>query len=251
MLFKYVGNDNDDKVIEYLGCFVEKGTMYASRPLDFNDPAELKIKFNFKADINVIRRKFFEDKPGLSEKDFLNWYEAFDEHYQWYVAYSAREQFLTRNGIVCLTRDCNNFLMWSHYACSHTGFCIGFDERLVKDIGDQALCGDVKYVKTYPCFNYFKEPITNYVKAVFFHKGSPWGYEKEFRIITDTFGPKLFDKELIREVTLGCRASKKLQDYACTLIDKGIKVYKMALSENTYQLRKILLKKGHYFQGDA
>ncbi|HAU6495026.1 TPA: DUF2971 domain-containing protein, partial [Citrobacter freundii] len=35
MLYKYVGNADDDKVIEYLDAFVENGTIYASRPLDF------------------------------------------------------------------------------------------------------------------------------------------------------------------------------------------------------------------------
>ena len=251
MFYKYVGNDNDDKVIEYLGCFVENGTMYASKPLDFNDPAELKIKFDFEADFDVVRKKYFEDKPGHSEKEFFDWYDGFDDHHKWHLAYTVREHYLTRNGIVCLTRNCDNFLMWSHYARSHTGFCIGFDESLVDCISDQALRGDVDYVDTYPCFNYFKEPLTKYVKAVFFHKGSPWKYEREFRIITDTYGPKTFDKSLIREVTLGCRASRKLQDYACQYLDSGISVYKMALSENSYHLRKIPLKKGQYFQGDV
>lgn len=42
MLYKYVGNADDDKVIEYLNAFVENGTIYASRPLDFNDQPNLR-----------------------------------------------------------------------------------------------------------------------------------------------------------------------------------------------------------------
>lgn len=251
MLYKYVGNDNDSVVIERLAAFVDKGTIYASRPLDFNDPAELKVTLDFEADFEVIKQRFHKDQPHQTEEEFRNWYASLNEHSNWWIAYKTREKNLTSDGIVCLTREYDNFLMWSHYAHSHTGICIGFEDGFAETIQDRGLDGDVVYVDSYPRYNFFTEPQDKYLRAAYLHKGLPWAYEKEYRVVTTSFGVKTFNKSFIKEVILGCRASPKLQDYACTLIDKGIEVYKMALSENTYQLRKILVKKNHYFQGDA
>lgn len=59
MLNKYVGHENTDEVIKYLKCFVDDGTIYASQPLSFNDPAEFKVNINFDATKEEIRKKFF------------------------------------------------------------------------------------------------------------------------------------------------------------------------------------------------
>lgn len=251
MLYKYVGNDNEDKLIEYLDAFVEKGTIYSSRPLDFNDPAELKVILDFEAEFEVIKQRFHKDQPHKSEEEFNNWYNSFNEDAEWWISYHTRQSSLVNDGIVCLTRDHDNFLMWSHYANSHTGFCIGFEDNFTESIEDRGVEGDVKYVNSFPRFNYYTDTEEDYLKAVYLHKGEPWAYEKEYRVVTKSHGVKQFDKSFIKEVTLGCRASTRLQDYACKLIKKGIDAYKMSLDKNTYKLLRMPLKAGHYFQGDV
>ncbi|NDL64326.1 DUF2971 domain-containing protein [Acerihabitans arboris] len=251
MLYKYVGHESIEQVIEYLKCFVEKGTIFASKPITFNDPAEFKIIFSFDAEPDVVKKKYFSDHPTHTETDFKNWYNSFDEHAQWYVGYSTREIYLTQNGTICLTRDSDNYLMWSHYARSHTGFCIGFDDSIADCIEDYAVFGDVNYSQAVPGFNYFTETLENFAVAMFLHKGLPWAYEKEFRIVTDKWGIKKFDKSLIKEIVIGCRAPVQLQDYVSELIDTDIRVSKMGLSQDTYSLKKIPLKKNGYFQGDV
>ncbi|MBT0729234.1 DUF2971 domain-containing protein [Rosenbergiella nectarea] len=251
MLYKYVGNIDDDKVIEYLDAFVNKGTIYASRTLDFNDPAELKLIFNFDAEFEIIKKRFHLDCPRRTEYDFRKWYERFDKNSKWLIKYNMREHTLTTKGIVCLTRDYDNYLMWSHYANSHTGFCIGFDSVFTHSIEDRGLEGEVVYVDTYPRFNYYTDSSQEYLNCTYLHKGMPWAYENEYRVITEGCGIKRFDKSLIKEITLGCRASFKLQDYASKLIDKGIDVYKMALDRDSYRLKRVPVKKGEYFQGDT
>lgn len=251
MLYKYVGNNDVEKVIDYLKCFVEHGTIFASRPVFFNDPAEFKIIFDFNAKVEVIKEKYFLDNQNHSDVDFKKWNDSFDEQAKWYMGYSTREEYLTHNGTICLTRDSDNYLMWSHYAHSHTGFCIGFDDRIVSCIDDCAVFGDVNYTNSIPKFNYFTEDLVKFSKAMFLHKGLSWAYEKEFRIITNEWGPKNFDKTLIKEIVIGCRAPTELHDFVCELIGAGIKVSKMRLSHDTYSLKKTPLKKGFYFQGDA
>ncbi|KZR47141.1 hypothetical protein A3N68_03305 [Enterobacter asburiae] len=142
MLYKYVGNVDDDKVIEYLDAFIEKGTVYASKALEFNDPAELKLIFDFNAEFGVIKQRFHQARPDRTEQEFWVWYKSFDENSRWGIENSMREHTLTTKGIVCLTRDYDNYLMWSHYASSHTGFCIGFDDafsQVLKIVGLRAM----------------------------------------------------------------------------------------------------------------
>jgi hypothetical protein len=53
------------------------------------------------------------------------------------------------HGIFTVTPVNNNILMWSHYANSHKGFCIGFDSKIIFEhlvTGG----GPVLYNKTYP-----------------------------------------------------------------------------------------------------
>ncbi|UAN51657.1 MULTISPECIES: DUF2971 domain-containing protein [unclassified Serratia (in: enterobacteria)] len=251
MLYKYVGHENIEQVIEYLKCFIEKGTMFASKPVYFNDPAEFKVIFNFDAEPDIIKGKYFSDNPNHLDTDFKKWNDSFDDHAKWHVGYSTREAYLTQNGTICLTRDNNNYLMWSHYAHSHTGFCIGFDDSIVNCIDDCAVFGDVNYTNSIPKFNYFTEDLEKFASAIFLHKGLPWAYEKEFRIITDKWGVKKIDKSLIKEIVIGCRAPFQLQNFVSELIGTGIEVSKMGLSQDNYSLKKIPLEKNMFFQGDV
>lgn len=251
MLYKYVGHENPDEVIKYLKCFIDDGTIYASQPLKFNDPAEFKVNVNFEATREEVRHRYFLDNPGKTENDLNNWYEDFDEHAKWHANNATRERFLACSGTICLTRECDNFLMWSHYARHHTGFCIGFDESIAESVEDHCVYGDVNYSASIPALNYFKESLEKYAATMFLNKGLPWAYEKEFRIITNEWGVKKFNKSSIKEVVLGCRAPFELQDQLEHLIGSEIQVSKMGLSRDNYGLNKIALKKGVYFQGDA
>jgi hypothetical protein len=38
-----------------------------------------------------------------------------------------RAQLRKEIGLLCFSRSWDNLLLWSHYAASHTGFCLGFD----------------------------------------------------------------------------------------------------------------------------
>lgn len=251
MLYKYIGHEDTEQTIEYLKYFIEKGTIFASKPVSFNDPAEFKIIFDFDAEPDIKKEKYFSDNPNHSDTDFEKWNAGFDDQAKWYAGYSTRQTYLTQNGTICLTRDSDNYLMWSHYAHSHTGFCIGFDDSIVNCIDDYAVFGDVNYTNLIPKFNYFTDNLEKFASAMFLHKGLPWAYEKEFRIITDKWGIKKIDKSLIKEIVIGCRAPFELQKFVSDTVGAGIKVSKMSLSHDTYALNKRPLKKNTYFQGDA
>lgn len=104
------------------------------------------------------------------------------------------------------------------------------------------------YVDFYPRYNYYTDDPVNYLSATYLHKGLPWSYEKEYRVITDGYGVKRFDKSLIKEVTLGCRASFELQDHACKLIEKVLASLKWR-GKDSYKLERVPVKKITIFRG--
>lgn len=58
MLYKYVGSSVPEDTIKYLKYYLEDGKIRATRPNDFNDPAEFKVNFDYDADIDAIKKRF-------------------------------------------------------------------------------------------------------------------------------------------------------------------------------------------------
>lgn len=89
-------------------------------------------------------------------------------------------------GILSLSKTKNNLLMWSHYADSHKGFVIGFDEThdffhpkntqnpiySLRDVNYTSLRSVAKW-----------ESDEEAYRSIFFEKSKDWNYEKEVRII--------------------------------------------------------------------
>ena len=131
-------------------------------------------------------------------------------------------------GILCLTEDADNLLMWAHYADSHRGFVLHFDEaspffdRRVSDEDELRHLRKVTYSKKRPSLT------LSDVKdgSAFLTKGSAWRYETEWRMIVplaDAFktlgsGAEAvhlfeFPAAAVRSIVFGCRMleAKKLE----------------------------------------
>lgn len=48
--------------------------------------------------------------------------------------HSYYEGEFKKYGVFCASSDCNNELLWAHYADSHKGICIGFDAKKLEEI---------------------------------------------------------------------------------------------------------------------
>ena len=131
-------------------------------------------------------------------------------------------------GILCLTEDADNLLMWAHYADSHRGFVLHFDEaspffhRRVSDEDELRHLRKVTYSEKRPSLTLSDVEDG----SVFLTKGSAWGYETEWRMIvpladaSKTVGSgaeaiHLFDfpAAAVRSIVFGCRMleAKKLE----------------------------------------
>jgi len=113
----------------------------------------------------------------------------------------VKQLVLGNKGILSLSTEPDNILMWSHYAASHSGFVLGFD--VLKDIQFFNAPIRVHYNANYPTFRYLLQ-IDKIAEIGLGTKSDLWGYEGEIRIIKDTQGLHTFDPSCLAEVVLGC-----------------------------------------------
>jgi len=102
-------------------------------------------------------------------------------------------------GILCLTEESDNHLMWVNYARDHTGFVIGF--RTSSPFFQADGTGLRKVI-------YDARPSESPEEDACFYKSPDWKYEKEWRYVR-TFGDSedrlvnIYDENLIAEIIFG------------------------------------------------
>jgi hypothetical protein len=251
LIYKYVGAESPEEIVQILKYFIEDCSIKASSPRTFNDPSELKVEYDFEAPDNVVRERYFSDNPDSGDESFKNWFNSIDSHSKWYVAYKNRQSMLNTVGVICFTSAPNNYLMWSHYAKNHTGFCIGFDDEIITSLDETLFSHEVKYQNEVPAFRYFYDSIGDFNKAALCTKSKNWEYEKEFRVITQGNGIRTFNKSLVKEVIIGCRAPKELENYAISCLDQNISFSKMIDHPKKYELINEPIIRDRYVESSA
>ena len=108
--------------------------------------------------------------------------------------------FRDKTGILSLSMDGENTVLWAHYGDNHKGYCL----EICNDPSIQ--CFEVIYDEKTPF-----EPSANLDARsleYLYTKQPAWSYEKEVRVI-DVPGPKSFPPEWILSITLGRYISKE------------------------------------------
>ena len=221
--YKYLPlNDNSLKVLR-------EGKIKFTKPSEFNDPFDCKPEHDpleyskFLSQSKGLLRKV-GDAMGLSPARRLeNKYRMLKK-----IEHSIKDDRfsngLTDNvGILSLSRDPLNLLMWSHYANSHTGFVVEFSiPQIVSITSDETehLIQDylfpleVEYSAEMPIINPFDDRELN-AKKQFLIKGIDWAYEKEERVIDFLRGPgnhPFNQKAILKSVIAGMRMSSHEYD---------------------------------------
>jgi hypothetical protein len=137
-----------------------------------------------------------------------------------YAVTATIAEFKRDSGLICFSRNWDNLLLWSHYAESHTGLCLGFD------IPDRAgFYMDVHYQPNLLQISDLLASPLDLVKNLDFAgrllstKHESWSYEQEVRVFVGIneppdekglfwvpFGPNLQLREVI--VGVQCRAER-------------------------------------------
>jgi hypothetical protein len=253
ILYKYRSlNKNTFRVLQ-------KGEIFLSSVFDFNDPFEGFIPLAYKPDLltdDNIFTKLFEvikkANPDWDDKDVLNQVKIQKEKRPWNDPdFLKQHRIETRKkigedfGVFCLTPQNNNFLMWSHYADSHKGICIGFDTHILMATV-LGFLQNVNYQCELPKFE-LNEDVNGFLTKFLFTKSDAWQYENEYRLIKFNAAKKHFFMPIngIREVILGCSMEANLKQKTIDLIKCKLpdtSIYDSYLSSTNFEVltRKIL-----------
>lgn len=160
-------------------------------PLFFNDPFEFRPSLLGRAigDGEVYDRELL-DLNSLQPLGILH---------------DIVSRFNDRVGILSLTADCRNLLMWSHYGENHSGAAIEFDasnnffKSATSDDGLLNVLGKVKYTDKRPTLTdaFLRSVNYQFLSArwsawltllaerhdLFFTKSKQWAHEREWRLV--------------------------------------------------------------------
>ncbi|MCI2809082.1 DUF2971 domain-containing protein [Eoetvoesiella caeni] len=195
-LYKFLPLNTDDHVSRLQRILT--GQIYFSSPAYFNDPFEMS------ALAAPMENPEFEARlaasgclPGsLSQRGTVR--RRYLETFQATALPALIREWIDSLGVLCLTTEKHDLLMWAHYANNHSGICIGFDS----DYEPFRDAKPVQYSERRPSLS----PDSRYdsgdlLQAALLTKSSHWSHENEWRVIKRPVSDdeKQFYKSLIAE----------------------------------------------------
>jgi len=236
-LFKYFHPDRVDVLKNRMICF--------SSPQHLNDPFELKPPCRIYASDDAVRAEAMEKFPAHYQ-DALDKLPAFirpliSEESKQALQQKILEESagLTANlmqqmlpgiyrffeesvGVLCLTEQPDDLLMWAHYAAAHEGFVIEFDPSSSFFNQRRSDHDEFRHLRRIIYAEERRHLVMGADKDIsaLLTKSSHWAYEKEWRMMvhlidatnkhtsgSKTFHLFSFPADAIKSVILGCRMS--------------------------------------------
>jgi hypothetical protein len=190
---------------------ISEQKLHLTAPDDQNDPFEGRAPVVWNGE--SIRRAFVEryaPRKGLSRADAEKEFDASFTSQALKYLQEGYEKIRKDSGIICLSAVPNSIRMWSYYAQSHEGVCLGFDtarhpffaalkvnyQNPEKPIDLVAIAG--------------ADP-TQLAEEISLRKAAEWDFEQEYRLIIGQIGVRSrlvpFEPLALIEVRLGqdCR----------------------------------------------
>jgi Protein of unknown function (DUF2971) len=166
-------------------------------------------------------------------------------------------------GIFCLSKRWNSVLMWSHYANSHQGFCLGLNRdklaalyTCIPNDSGATESGPYDVIYSDERIPSSMDPENNDYFKLFYTKSKDWSYEQECRIVTklnkegviveypkDKNKPPIYKRTIphacIDEIIIGINTAQYLIDKIIRMSKEfGITVYKSKQSEESFNLER-------------
>ncbi|MDQ0042328.1 DUF2971 domain-containing protein [Variovorax boronicumulans] len=219
--YKYRSMRSD--AVRWVEQIVLQNELYFARALDFNDPFDLRPTLSFEAShetrVNDFMRLVRERKPELSPAQTNAMAQElvsaafspanFNETTS--AMHTQITKMLTEQvGVFCVSSKRDDILMWSHYADSHSGVCLEFDEECPLMMQAQ----EVIYSELRRPINRYIDDYTAMAEKALQTKSSHWEYEAEWRSLRLDDGPGVvkFLPEHLTGIIIGDRASQSTID---------------------------------------
>lgn len=148
------------------------------------------------------------------------------------IAHLATDQI----GMLCLSAAPNVPLMWSHYADSHMGVCLGFDPKVSHFVTAQP----VRYTRSRPIVDPTVQSKTQMLDASLYTKSLDWAYEEEWRIVlTSGPGKYILQNNALKSIIVGANIShknfKEILSWTKAL-SESIEIYRASTSTSTFEV---------------
>lgn len=251
ILYKYrdYSNEYNRKTLFEFELFLASTSM-------FNDPYEGAIPFTYDPQ-DLTPENIFIKMRELAIAEHPDWTEGQIQEY----CYEGQQKKLLQDdahiekfnetnradidktfGILSLTPKPLNYLMWSHYANSHKGFCIGFDTDILYELTQGGL-GPVTYDEELPKLRLFGDTLDFHRKQLA-TKSKVWEYEEEFRVVKSNAAKKTikYPKEMIKRIFLGCQMDfKKKNEIVAFAKQNGIncEIIETSLDKEEFKLNTL------------
>lgn len=212
-LYKYGRLDLNN--LEHTKIIFKENRLYFAAPIQFNDPYDTKVNITLEGTAEEIIELWNKGgrEKGLGEinidptnitllKDCLK---------------EAAEVYRKNSGVLSLTTNYNDIIMWSHYADQHRGFCLKFNPN----VGYFKEAEEVQYSNKLPSYNYLE--LDNSVGerrklgTCYLTKYEKWKYEEEWRILKLTLNKKEgnntheFPEESLTGIIFGYRMQPEIR----------------------------------------
>lgn len=253
IIYKYRAFDKEEHSLDIL----RNGELWFAFPKTLNDPFDCKIEFDLTSTMDTyasIWRKISNSRSIIEQKPSC--IDSLIEMF--YPEIPFRVLSLTKNPL--------NFLMWSHYADSHKGFCIGL--KTYKDMDANSIkieSGQVIEKNKYDIINLLPlipviysddmpSPIDAFKTATdeesirfLTQKSTLWKYEEEQRCILDNNvllkpgTPIKISKDDIAEIIFGLNIKNEDKEKIINIVSNyeiKPKIYQCKYVKGKYELKR-------------
>ncbi|MFA6144441.1 MAG: DUF2971 domain-containing protein [Sulfurimonas sp.] len=184
----------------YTEQIIKDCSLYFSPIERFNDPFDCKLSFQEQYDgeeLQNVYENYLTSGQLLAPKDKGHLLE---------LKQKTIPKLISQIGVLSLSKNYNNILMWSHYSASHTGLAFEFEPDLNSECFERPM--QVGYHDNYELLSYVKSFREESVKLML-TKHSNWVYEDEYRCIDLEYqGPKKFFQRELTGIIFGAKAKK-------------------------------------------
>lgn len=215
--------------------------IFFASPRHFNDPFDCRIPIQFltgtKKQIRQEYMKYVREwEPDLNRQQWRSLVEKQVDNYVkmrkdpkaiMVLQDGFRRDIFSSFGVFSLSKNCDDILLWSHYADGHKGYCVGFDTQLLYRAVKHKLrfapkiaqeLFEVQYAKDFPKLAYFETGDEIQKKIELLNKSltvksTVWHYEQEWRlaIMYTTDKNVVLPEGVITTVILGASMPEKEQ----------------------------------------
>jgi len=159
------------------------GWVYFSSPVGFNDPFELSpvVSAPSTKTISTVLDGIGATNAGVSKTAQRKIIQRVQSQIRVAAPNAVSRDWVASLGVLCLTTDPKDLLMWAHYASSHTGVCLGFDSSLPPF----SEAKQVSYLSDRPCLPALdpEKFDVEVAETVLLRKSPHWKYEQEWRAV--------------------------------------------------------------------